>query len=291
MLYLPPGTLEARSASTAPTSPRRRSQRWSPSCCARRARRDFDETLIRLKEESEEKEERGEDVDELYDQAVDDRRRDAQRLDLVRPAPAQGRLQPRGADDRADGGRRCRRAAGRHQAARGLRPAARRRIARADATSSRDMRACSRRCVGARSPALAARRRLAHAQRARADAAPKPDGDCVDARRRSGPTPLRSRPRSPRATSSRPRSSCRSAATGRRARRDAARSSSRSRARCAGPTTQPEPSLVVSDGRRSGSTIRGTRRSRSCRSARAILSAAALQFLLGEGELPRRVPA
>jgi DNA segregation ATPase FtsK/SpoIIIE-like protein len=48
-----------------------------------------------------------------------DRGRDAQRLDLVHPAAAQGRLQPRRAHDRADGARGARRPAGRHEGPRG----------------------------------------------------------------------------------------------------------------------------------------------------------------------------
>jgi DNA segregation ATPase FtsK/SpoIIIE, S-DNA-T family len=102
MLFLPPGTSKLQRMHGAYVSEKEVAE--LVAFLRKQGAPQFDETLMRAKQESEDKEERGRRRRRPLRPRRRDRRRDAQRLDLLRPAPPQGRLQPRGAHDRADGG-------------------------------------------------------------------------------------------------------------------------------------------------------------------------------------------
>ena len=104
-------------------------------------------------------------------------------------------------------------------------------------------------------------------------------------RRRARPAALRRRARSARALRADARIAWRSAARPRTRWSRAARSSSPSPARCAGATRRPSRASSSATARRSGSSTRPHARSRSCRVQEGYLSAAGVQFLLGEGKL------
>ena len=84
--------------------------------CRQQGSPEFDPTLIRLSQESEKTEERGEERRRAVRPGRRRGRAQPHRIDLVRPAQAQDRLQPVGADSGADGGRWHRRSAGGNQA-------------------------------------------------------------------------------------------------------------------------------------------------------------------------------